>query len=74
MSDLIPIKDNMGLLRDPKTNSIINVNKSQYNNYMRLKEQKESERKNYNTLEEEVLKMKDDINEIKSMLKMIINQ
>lgn len=74
MSDLIPIKDNMGLLRDPKTNSIVNVNKSQYNNYMRLKEQKESERKNYNTLEEEVLKMKDDINEIKSMLKMIINQ
>lgn len=64
----------MGLLRDPKTNSIINANKSQYNNYIRLKEQKESERKNYNSLEEEVLKMKDDINEIKSMLKMILNQ
>jgi hypothetical protein len=74
MSDLIPIKDQLGLLRDPETNSIINVSRSQYNNYLRLKEQKRKEKENHLNLEEEVLKLKDDINEIKSMLKSILNQ
>jgi hypothetical protein len=74
MSDLIPIKDQLGLLRDPKTNSIVNVSKSQYNNYLRLKEQKRKEKENHLNLEEEVLKLKDDINEIKIMLKSILNQ
>lgn len=73
MSDLIPIKDNMGLLRDPKTNSIINVSKSQYNNYMRLKDQKQNEKKGYEVLEEEVLKMKNDIDEIKTLLRLMID-
>jgi hypothetical protein len=74
MSDLIPIKDHLGLLRDPETNSIINVSRSQYNNYLRLKEQKRKEKENSLNLEEEVLKLKDDINEIKTMLKSILNQ
>jgi hypothetical protein len=74
MSELIPVKDNMGLLRDPKTNAIINSNKSQYNNYMRLKEQKEKEKENYYNLEEEILKVKDDITEIKNLLRKIVDE
>lgn len=74
MSDLIPIKDTIGLLRDPKTNSIINVNRFQYNNYMKLKEQKEKEKKNYYNLEEDLLKVKNDINEIKDLLRRLINE
>ena len=74
MSDLIPIKDTIGLLRDPKTNSIINANKFQYNNYMKLKEQKEMEKKNYYNLEEDLLKVKNDINEIKTLLRKLINE
>ena len=74
MSDLIPIKDQLGLLRDPETNSILNVSRSQYNNYLRLKEQKRKEKETHLNLEEEVLKLKDDINEIKSMLRSILNQ
>ena len=74
MSDLIPIKDTIGLLRDPKTNSIINANKFQYNNYMKLKEQKEMEKKNYYNLEEDLLKVKNDIDEIKTLLRKLINE
>jgi len=69
MSELIPVKDNVGLLRDPQTNAIVNCNKSQYDNYMRLREQKEKEKENYYNLEEEILKVKDDIAEIKNLLK-----
>jgi hypothetical protein len=74
MSELIPVKDNMGLLRDPKTNAIINSNKSQYNNYVRLREQKEKEKENYYNLEEEILKVKDDITEIKNLLRKIVDE
>ena len=63
----------MGLLRDPKTNSIINVSKSQYNNYMRLKDQKQNEKRGYEVLEEEVLKIKNDIDEIKTLLRLMID-
>jgi hypothetical protein len=69
MSELIPVKDNVGLSRDPQTNAIVNCNKSQYDNYMRLREQKEKEKENYYNLEEEILKVKDDIAEIKNLLK-----
>jgi hypothetical protein len=74
MSDLIPIKDSIGLLRDPKTNSIVNANRFQYNNYMKLKEQKEREKKNYSNIEEDLLKVKDDITEIKDLLRRLINE
>jgi hypothetical protein len=74
MSDLIPVKDHMGLLRDPETNSIINSNRSQYNNYMRLKEQKEREKKNSVNFEKELLEVKNDINEIKDLLRRILNE
>ena len=74
MSDLIPIKDTIGLLRDPKTNSIVNVNRFQYNNYMKLKQQKEKEKENYYNLEEDLLKVKNDINEIKDLLRRLINE
>jgi hypothetical protein len=74
MSELIPVKNNMGLLRDPKTNAIINSNKSQYSNYLRLKKQKEKEKENYYNLEEEILKVKDDITEIKNLLRKIVDK
>lgn len=74
MSELIPIKDNMSLLRDSETNSIVNVNKSQYNNYMRLKEQTKKEKEKYYDLEKDLLKVKDDIAEIKNLLRNFINE
>jgi hypothetical protein len=73
MSDLIPVKDHLGLLRDPKTNAIINSNNSQYNSYIRLKEQKEKEKEKYYNFEEELSKVKNDIEEIKSLLKNFID-
>jgi hypothetical protein len=68
MRDLIPVEDNMGLLRDPKTNSIINNNKSQYNDYLRLKNQKEKENKKIQDLENDLNNIKCDLNEIKCLL------
>jgi hypothetical protein len=69
MSELIPIKDNLGLFRDPKTNSIINSSASEYDNYLTLKRKKENESTKIKSIENEVNQIKNDINDIKNLLK-----
>jgi len=72
-NDLIPIKDNLGLMRDPNTFAIINNSSSQYQNYLRLKKQKEMEGGKIRNIEEEMDSIKDELSEIKSLLRTLIN-
>ncbi len=74
MTHLLQVKDNAGLLRDSTTNSIININTSQYNNYIKLKKQKEIQQQKYSNLEEEVSALKNDIEEIKMLLRVLITE
>jgi hypothetical protein len=69
MNELIPIKDNLGLFRDPKTNSIINSSASEYENYLILKKKKENESIKIKNIESEVNQIKNDISDIKNLLK-----
>lgn len=64
--DLIPVEGYNNLFRDKKTGAILNKDKSAYNNYIRMKEQKQKEKT-------EIDNIKKDIEEIKSLLKEIIN-
>ena len=64
---MIPVKENKGLFRDEKTNSIINCDDLQYEQYIKMKEIK---RKEQNEFEE----LKSDINEIKSVLKILLEK
>jgi hypothetical protein len=73
MDNLIPVKDNMGLLRDPNTNSILNVNVSDYENYMRLKAKKESEISKIKKIESEIDVIKTDLSDIKNILLQMLN-
>lgn len=64
---MIPVKDSKGLFRDEKTNSIINCDDLQYNQYMKMKEIKSKEKT-------ELESLKSDIDEIKSVLKIILEK
>lgn len=61
------------LYRDPKTNSIINKNSSQYDEYMSKKTLKEEENQKLQNLEEDVANMKSDLSEIKTLLRSLAN-
>jgi tRNA(Ser,Leu) C12 N-acetylase TAN1 len=74
MSNLIPIKENVGLLRDPNTNSILNSSKSDYETYLILKSKKESEKERIKFIETEVNQIKSDISEIKNLIKSFIEK
>ena len=61
------------LARDPQTNSIINVNKMEYEQYVTRRIAKNEKNQKVQTIEEEVASMKGDIDEIKSLLKELLN-
>ncbi len=73
MKEYIKVSGHNGLVRDPETNSIINTNMSEYNEYISMREVKNKENQKVEKIEDEVAGIKDDINEIKLLLKELIN-
>lgn len=74
MNDYIKVKNNDALLRDQKSNAIVNDSKYEYDKYMRLKKQKQDEMNRVNKIEDEVDTIKNDVNEIKNLLKSFIDK
>lgn len=68
------MKGHDNLLRDPKTNSIINTNMSEYNGYISRRDSKLKETEKVQNLESDVANMKEDLNEIKFLLRRLINE
>ena len=60
------------LVRDMSSNAIVNNNKSEYENFLRVSEQKYKEKREFEKLKTDVNSMKNDLDEIKSMLKSIV--
>ena len=69
----LKVEGHSGLYRDPKTNSIVNLNKSEYNEYMSRKKIKDKEMEKVDTMEQDLHDLKSEINEIKSLLKELVN-
>lgn len=63
---MIPIQGHNNLFRDENSGAIVNLDTSEYNQYIRMKSEKRKQR-------EEIEKIKSDIEDIKSMLMEIIN-
>ena len=68
--DFYKIEGNSDLARDPKTNSIINVNDLEYKQYIARRTVHE---KDQNQIEEDLANLKSEMNEIKSLLKELVN-
>ena len=68
----VKVKGHADLIRDPVKNAIINTNKSKYEEYISRRELKKNETQKVQDLEDELSCIKDDLNEIKSLLKEII--
>jgi len=69
----LKVEGQNNLLRDPKTNSIINNNMSEYQNYIKRRESKSKENEKVQNLEQDVANIKDDLDEIKLLLRSLIN-
>lgn len=74
MKKLIPVEGKKSLYRDSSSNSIINTDKSAYDAYMQIKNQKLKEQSDVNSLKTEVNGIKDELNEIKTLLKELLGK
>ena len=69
----IKVKDNENLVRDSKSNCIINTNKSEYDEYLARRKSKQNEKNKVENLEKDMDTLKNELGEIKSLLKEILN-
>tara|TARA_Y100000991_G_scaffold201199_1_gene174056 strand:+ start:550 stop:759 length:210 start_codon:yes stop_codon:yes gene_type:complete len=65
--DKIKVKDSMSLYRDEQSGAILNCSDSEYDSYLKLKQKKMQE-------VNEMDKLKDDVDELKSMMKLILSK
>ena len=67
MEDLISVEGHPNLFRDQKTGAIVNYDNSSYNQYL-------SSVSNRMNTKKEIENLKDEVNEIKSLLKELLNE
>lgn len=68
------VEGHANLVRDGQTKAILNTNIMDYNNYISIREKKQSEIERIQDLENNVNEMKDDLNEIKNLLRSLVNE
>ena len=73
MSNLIPVKGNSDLVRDPNTDQIINTNRNAYQQYVNRREKRKIEKDKSLNIEEDIANLKSELGEIKSLLKELVN-
>jgi hypothetical protein len=69
----IKVKGHDHLIRDPKTNSIINTNMSEYKEYISRRDSKIEEDQKIQNLERDLDSIRDDLDEIKFLLRNLTN-
>lgn len=67
------VEGHADLARDPQTNSVLNVNRLDYEQYVSRRASKLEKNLKVQNIEEEVANIKNDISEIKSLLKELLN-
>jgi len=72
-NEFVKVKDHQNLLRDPFSNGIINTNKSEYDEYIARRDAAEKAKESELTMKEDLDNLKGEINEIKSLLKELVN-
>ena len=71
--EIYSVKGHRDLARDPETNTILNVNKTEYDQYIAKRKVKSEKNQKVQTMEEDLANVKSELNEIKSLLKGLIN-
>ena len=67
------VKGHESLIRDENSNAILNTDSSEYNNYISLRAKRRQGSERIDNMENDLKSLKDDINEIKTLLKELSN-
>ena len=74
MEHYAKVEGHPNLLRDMKSNAIINTDQIALDNYTSIKRRKELEQQRINTMESDLIELKSSIKEIKQLLRNMTNE
>ncbi len=61
-------------VRDTDTNAIVNKNKNEFDNFLKLSQKKYEEKKKFDDMRSDLNSLKQDMDEIKTILRNIMNK
>ena len=71
--DYVKVKDNEHLIRNTNSNCIVNTNKSEYEEYITRRKLNKSEKNKVDNLERDISTLRNEITEIKDLLRSLVN-
>ena len=71
--DYYKVKDNSDLVRDPSTGAILNTNSLDYDKYVAQRNAKNVENKKTENIERDISTLRQELDEIKSLLRELVN-
>ena len=71
--DYVKVKDNDHLIRNTNSNCIVNTNKAEYDEYLTRRNLKKNEKNKVDNLERDISTLRNEITEIKDMLRSLID-
>ena len=67
------VKDNSDLVRDPNTGAILNTNSLDYDKYVAQRKVKNKEHEKTENIERDISTLRQELDEIKSLLRELVN-
>ena len=74
MNKHIKVKSDVSLVRDVDSNAIISRNQSEFDKFIKLSKKKYEEKKKFDNMRSDLDSLKQDMNEIKILLKNIMDK
>ena len=74
MNKYVKVKSDVSLVRDVNSNAIISKNQSEFDKFIKLSEKKYAEKKKLDNMRSDLDSLKQDMNEIKTLLRNIMDK
>jgi len=74
MENYLKVESEDSLVRDVDSNAIVNQNQSEFDKFLELSQRKYQEKKKFDDMRSDLDSLKEDMNEIKTLLKNIMDK
>ena len=74
MNKYLKVKSDVSLVRDMDSNAIISQNQSEYDKFVRVSQKKYEEKRKFDDMRKDLNSLKTDMEEIKTLLKNIMDK
>ena len=74
MERYLKVKSDVSLVRDMNTNAIVSKNQSEYDKFVRVSQKKYEEKRKFDDMRKDLNSLKTDMEEIKTLLKNIMDK